>query len=181
MASEQIGVIQVRVNAISQLFDTLDPLPFRNRDLDPHAEEYIVDWAREFPRGQALTIVVHAPRHELESEQAQQLGPALHSYFNYRADVVGRELKELFQIGRKSLIIGLSVLATCMAVAQSIPAIIGYGNVSRFFGEGLIILGWVANWKPMEIFLYEWWPLARRRDLYRRLGQARVETRAFDV
>ncbi|CFX03415.1 conserved protein of unknown function [Candidatus Filomicrobium marinum] len=176
-----VGVIEVRVNEISQLFDTLDPLPFRDRDLDPHAEEYIVGWAREFPRRRAFTIIVHAPKHELGNKYAQQLEAALRSYFNYRADVVEGELKELFKVGRKSLLIGMAVLATCTVAAQAIPEIVGPGSISRFFGEGLVILGWVANWKPMEIFLYEWWPLGRRRDLYRRLGQACVEVKAFDA
>ena len=45
-------------------------------------------------------------------------------------------------------------------------------------GGKLDHFGWVANWKPIEIFLYDWWPLARRRDLYRRLAAARVEVRA---
>lgn len=36
----------------------------------------------------------------------------------------------------------------------------------------------VANWRPIEIFLYDWWPLARRRDLFRRLAAAKVELKA---
>jgi hypothetical protein len=45
--------------------------------------------------------------------------------------------------------------------------------------ESLLILGWVANWRPLEIFLYDWWPLTRRRDLYRRLAAAAVELRPY--
>ena len=41
----------------------------------------------------------------------------------------------------------------------------------------MILLGWVANWKPIEIFLYDWWPIAKRRDLYRRLAAASAEFR----
>jgi len=49
------------------------------------------------------------------------------------------------------------------------------GPLARAFEESLIIVGWVANWKPIETFLYDWWPLRRRRDLYRRLQNAAVE------
>ena len=174
------GVIELRVDQISQLFDTLDPFPFRDRDLDEHAEEYIVGWARELPRHQAIKIVVHAPDCELKSEHANQLGAALSTYFGYRAEVIARDLKELFRIGRISLLIGLIVLATCVLTARSLTMVLGSGNVSRFVDEGLIILGWVANWKPPEIFLYDWWPLARRRDLYRRLSDATIELRAAE-
>ena len=95
-----------------------------------------------------------------------------------RAAVIGRDLNELFRIGRKSLLIGLTALAACVLIARGATAALGSGNVSRFIEESLIILGWVANWKPIEIFLYDWWPLARRRDLYRRLAVAKVELRS---
>jgi hypothetical protein len=45
--------------------------------------------------------------------------------------------------------------------------------------QSFLILGWVANWRPLEIFLYDWWPLARRRDLYRRLSAAVVEIKPY--
>lgn len=40
-------VVEVRVEEVIQLFDTLDPFPFRERDLDKDAEDYIVSWARD--------------------------------------------------------------------------------------------------------------------------------------
>ena len=42
-------VIEVRVAELRQLFNAIDPSPFRERDLDPRAETFIVDWARELP------------------------------------------------------------------------------------------------------------------------------------
>ncbi len=46
--------------------------------------------------------------------------------------------------------------------------------------QSFLILGWVANWRPLEIFLYDWWPLARRRRLYRRLAAAAVELKCYE-
>jgi hypothetical protein len=175
---DEKGTIEVRVDEISQLFDTLDPFPFRERDLDGDAEEYIVGWAREFSRKSAIRILIHAPASELQREHAQELGSAFNRYFTYRAEVVERDLNELFRVGRMSSLIGVTVLAACVLGAQAATAVLGGGNLGRFVEESLIILGWVANWKPLEIFLYDWWPLARRRDLYRRLAGANVELRA---
>ena len=178
MAQDIPGTIEVQVEEIAQLFDTLDPFPFRERDLDKDAEEYIVGWARELPRDRPIEIIIYAPASELQNEHAQELGPALSRYFMYRSEVIGRDLNELFRIGRRSLLIGVAVLAACVMIARIAITVLGSGNVSRFIEEGLIILGWVANWRPIEIFLYDWWPLARRRDLYRRLAHARVELRS---
>ena len=40
-------IIEVRVADLRQLFNAIDPAPFRQRDLDPKVEEFIVEWGRE--------------------------------------------------------------------------------------------------------------------------------------
>ena len=87
------------------------------------------------------------------------------------------ELRELFRIGRASLAVGLAMLCLCIVLGAEFSSRVGETYASRFLGEGLIILGWVANWRPIQIFLYDWWPLARRRALYARLARATVEVR----
>jgi hypothetical protein len=43
------SVIEVHVGELKQLFNAIDPSPFRDKDLDPKAEEFIVGWAKELP------------------------------------------------------------------------------------------------------------------------------------
>jgi hypothetical protein len=170
---EDLSVIEIGIERLPQLFHTLDPYPFKERDLDRDVEEYIVDWARELPRHLPLSIVVHLPASEAETQAARELENALQHFFAYRAAVIGRDLKELFRIGRRAMIVGLVVLGLCLAGGNLVGAL-GDGYIARFVAEGLIILGWVANWRPIEIVLYDWWPVARRRRLYRRLAVAAV-------
>jgi hypothetical protein len=166
--------IEVRVENIAQLFDTLDPFPFPERDLDKDAEDYIVGWARELPRDQPIAIVIHMPAAELAKNDPLLLAGAFHRFFDYRAGMVVRDLNELFRVGRIALLIGVMVLGLCMTAAQFTARLFDE-TLGRFVQESLIILGWVANWKPIEIFLYDWWPLMRRRNLYQRLSQASVQ------
>jgi hypothetical protein len=166
---------------VAQLFDTLDPFPFPERDLDKDAEEYIVGWARELPRDEPITIVIHVPSAELSKHDPHILAEALNRYFEYRTGIVIRDLNELFRIGRTALLIGLAVLGFCLTAAQFAGRRLDDTPFSRFIQESLVILGWVANWKPIEIFLYDWWPLVRRRNLYRRLARARVELKPYEA
>jgi hypothetical protein len=168
-----VSTIELNVKAVAELFETLDPHPFMQRDLDRDAEEFIVGWARELPRDHALKIVVHLPKDEAATPAARELGASLKTYFEHRGDAVRRDLRELFRIGRLSLLIGVVVLVACVVAAESVAMVVG-GPLAEVMREGLIILGWVANWRPVEIFLYEWWPIARRRNLYRRLAAAQV-------
>ncbi len=171
--------IEVRVESISQLFDTLDPFPFPQRDLDKEAEEYIVGWARELPRAQKLTIRIHLPHEETHSKDAIALPIAFDRYFTYRAEMLGRDLNELFRIGRRALLVGVTALTVCLMLSQFLIGMFGENTLVQIVAESLIIVGWVANWKPIEIFLYDWWPISRRCSLYRRLAVAKVELQPY--
>jgi hypothetical protein len=165
--------IELRVREIGQLFQSLDPLPYRERDLDERVEEYVVGWAGEMARA-PIEIVIHLPSVEAARDEASHIEEAIQNYFAYRAEVIGWDLRDLFRVGRAALLAGLVVLATCVVLGRLLGERLGEGYLGRFFEEGLIILGWVANWRPIQIFLYDWQPLARRRRLYLRLAKAAV-------
>jgi len=171
--------IEIRVNDIAQLFQTLDPFPFRERDLADEAEDYIVGWAREIPGNRPIRIAVHIPDTESQGKPSGELAEAFQRYFAGRSAVFQRDLNELFRVGRRSLAIGASILVACFLLAHLVADYLSESAFKRLAEESFLILGWVANWRPLEIFLYDWWPLARRRDLYDRLAAATVELRPY--
>ena len=66
------NLIEIRVNDIAQLFHTLDPFPFREKDLADEAEDYIVGWAREMPGNRPIKIVVHIPDTESQGKSIER-------------------------------------------------------------------------------------------------------------
>ena len=172
-------VIELRVDEIAQLFHTLDPFPFRERDLDKEAEDFIVGWARELPANRPIKIAIHFPATDAQRKAAQDLDEAFSRYFSYRASTLQRDLNELFRVGRRSLAIGVPILIACLVTAHIAAGYSVDAPFKRLIEESFLILGWVANWRPLEIFLYDWWPVAQRRDLYRRLSMATVELQPY--
>jgi hypothetical protein len=69
--------------------------------------------------------------------------------------------------------VGLVFLAGCFVIGELV-AKIGQGTAAELTREGLTIGGWVAMWRPLEIYLYDWWPLRDERRLLERLARARV-------
>jgi hypothetical protein len=177
MSAEPASAIELRVDDVGQLFDTLDPFPFRERDLDKDAEEYIVGWARELAPSQPITIIVHLPPEKASEQAATDIRQAFSRYFDYRAGIIRRDLNELFRVGWRSLAIGVVALFVSIGAAQIVVAVRPSDTVGRLIEDSSLILGWVANWRPLEIFLYEWWPIERRLRLYRRLAAAKVLVR----
>jgi len=175
------NIIEIRVSEIAQLFHTLDPFPFREKDLDREAEDYIVGWARELPPKRPFKIIVHFPKDEAQISAAGELREAFGRYFAGRAEVIQGDLNELLRIGRRSLTIGVAILFACLFLAQFAAGYLSDAPFKRIIEESFLILGWVANWRPLEIFLYDWWPIARRRDLYRRLSAATIESKPYPV
>lgn len=164
--------IQVRLRELAQLFNSLDPSPFYERDLDDDAEAFIVGSARELGAQRAYEIVVH-----LQTPPPPERGGALEStvrhFFHERTEVKRRELRELLRRGRLSLLIGLTFLAGCLALSEVI-ARAGFGPVAQIVRESMIIGGWVAMWRPLEIFLYDWWPVQDELRILAGLARARV-------
>jgi hypothetical protein len=46
--------------------------------------------------------------------------------------------------------------------------------------EGLLIVGWVALWRPLEVFLYEWWPIRQRQRRFQYIATMPMEVRSRD-
>lgn len=123
-------------------------------------------------------IRLHLPEDETARAQTESVAPAIRAYFAYRAGIADRDRREVFRLGRRYLAIGLGVLALCLLAARAVPEVLGAGPAAEILAESLLILGWVANWKPLETLLYDWLPLYRRAALLRRLAAAEVEVRA---
>src|ERR1700726_504646 len=172
--------IEVRIEKVVQLFHSLDPFPFREKDLDSGAEEFIVGWARELPPDKPIRIVVHLPETEVSTPEARELGAALTQYFRYRARVMALDLSELFRVGRRAMAIGFTVLSFSTITGQTVVNLVP-SPIGSVIQESLLIFGWVANWRPIEIFLYDWWPVVRQRNLYQRLSAAEVKLRPYKL
>jgi len=164
------AVIRVHVTELRQLFNSIDPSPFRSRDLDPRAEEFIVGWAKEFGRKRQLALVVSIDRSAGLPDEAAVLRDAIHEFFRQRALGQRQRLHELLRVGRTSLAIGLVVLASAVAAGNFLASLMKNGDVGQILREMLFIVGWVSMWRPLEIFLYDWWPIQEEARLSDRLA-----------
>jgi hypothetical protein len=173
------SAIQLRLGHIGQLFNSLDPAPFRERGLDQAVEQYILEAARELGGREALEIVVHLPGSELTHPLSAEIVPAIGHHFRHLATAEDSALRELARDGRRALAVGLVIFATCLFLIALIEEYFPYPRLARLAEDSLIILGWVGMWGPLDILLFERGPLLRRRRLYRRLMDASVAIRGF--
>jgi len=166
--SENPVRIEVRLRELAQLFNSMDPSPFSERDLDGDAEEFIVSWARELPTHRTIELFIQLAVPPAPTRAAALEGAVRH-FFAERASIKRLEFRQLMRRGRQSLLIGLIFLAGCILLGDLVNA-----GGAVIYKEGLTIVGWVAMWRPLEVYLYDWWPLRDEWRLLERLAEMKV-------
>lgn len=167
--------IEIRIKSVDQLFNSLDPAPFRERELDREAERHIVAYAREVAAGRPIKLVINLPT--AEPAQARELEAAIGNHFAHQAREQETELNELRRLGHKGLAVGLLVMLFATLVGVALTNAFPDSRFIETIEHSLIIFGWVALWRPIEILLYDRWPLIRARKLFQRLAAAPVIVR----
>jgi hypothetical protein len=172
-------LIEMRLRTVMQIFNSLDPSPFHEKDLDPDAEAYITEIVQDFPLAQPMKIIIHLPCRETECEEAATLEMAIRNHYNYLEASAARELRLKFRQGRVSLAIGIAFLLV-MGVISTVISPYTHSGFAAWVAGGLLIVSWVAMWEPINIFLYLWWPIRRKRRIYEKISRMKVEVQHDD-
>jgi len=106
MAVKNAKSIQLKLHDISRLFNSMDPSPFIEKDLDDDAEEFIVSWAQEFSPGAPVKLKIYLEQWPAEDPN-EMIRHAVHFYFAHRTQMAALDFKRLMKQGRTSLLIGL--------------------------------------------------------------------------
>lgn len=172
--------IEIRIRSVQQLFDSRDPAPFRERDLDDDFTEYITATADEFSQGTPLRIqiLVEEPA-PTEGLGVETITSAIRTHFQYQIDLKRIQLSKLFKTARLFLSIGVVCLLTCLALARLVEAQLLWKEGALAIREGFVIFGWVSLWKPFELILFDWYPVYDRIRLMRKLLNTEIAIR-FD-
>lgn len=167
-------LLKLRLSGFPQLFSSLDPAPFHERELDSEAASYIFEWASEAPARQPLALQLVLDAGHVDPAEAAAVPDAVHDFFRRRAAARRKEVRKLLRIGRISLWVAIAFILIASAVAQWLGNVLPTGRHATLVQESIIVACWVAMWRPAGIFLYDWWPLIADARLYDRLGQMAV-------
>jgi hypothetical protein len=172
-----VVLLELAITRIEQLFNTLDPAPFHEKDMDSDAEEYIYEAVEEISLTQPVRLVIRMPAEVVSAGKQMVVKEAIQHYFTYRAEITRRQIRHIFWLGRVSLLIGVAFLVVCIGLHHLLEYMAPQAFWSILFREGLLISGWVAMWKPIQIFLYDWWPLRHRMQTLLKISAMEVEIR----
>lgn len=170
----ETGVIEVYVRELDQFFDSMDPSPFHEKDLDRSAHEYLVGTAKELSGGGKMALRVYLAKPVGLPDEGKVLGDAIRVYFRRQAEMARRTLREKCRWGWINLVIGLTLLGLSVIVGEIVARRLAQGPLATVLRESLLIGGWVAMWRPMDFFLYEWWAMRAELRIFEQLSEVAV-------
>ena len=167
-------LIEITLSSVLQLFNSFDPAPFHEKELDSAAEHYIVETVKDFPKKTPFKIVIYLPPDIATTERAQKIPHAIHNHFEYKMLVSDRKFRSRFRYGRVSLLIGLSFL-TIALIARQLVSTLENHLLALLFADALLIIGWVAMWEPITVLLYELWPIIQQKKTYDKISRMEID------
>jgi hypothetical protein len=176
--NRKVELIEIKIRKINQLFNSLDPSPFLEKDLDDDACEYIVSSVAEYPLKTKQKIVIYIPKYEKKKISEQDISRAMRHFFEYKELLAEKSIRLKLQEGQQSMIIGVIFLATCIFLRSLMPE--SDDLMMHIIAEGLSIGGWVAMWKPISDILYEWWPSHKEKKIYNKISKMDIEFKWMD-
>ena len=186
LGNEEKGVIEVRIKNEMQLFDARDPAPFRDKDLDEDFVEYVLASAHELKNPKRFHLRIFIGDRPTESHEIpevsisqkvaspEEVADAIKDYFDYHWDLKKMEFKNHLKRAQIFFWVGVVLLSMCLSLAQNLDQITDVKWV-HLLREGLVIFGWVSIWKPIELLLYDWYPVYEKMDLFKKLSMADVD------
>ena len=92
--------IEIYLENLEQFFNSMDPSPFHEKDLDDDAEEFIVSSAEEFQVNDPIVLVIHLSRYPTNIDPQQVVEKAVHNHFAYKARLNRLQFRRLLREGR---------------------------------------------------------------------------------
>ena len=170
-----MGMRLAAVKTLHQLFDERDPSPFPERDLNEKFATYVLSSVQEFPLKAPIKLRVLVQGDGVDVNVKAVLPEAFQKHFAYEARVARVKNRERGKTSRWFLLLGLLCLFAWLSIAQLLASIGSDNKFLEIAREGFVIIGWVGMWRPVDVILYDWWPLREQRLYLEKVSAMDVE------
>ena len=173
--SAATNTITLDVHSVQRLLDA-EGSPLLCPRIHPEAARSIFHDAERQRVNGDFQVAIRVPAQDLP--RGSEVEAAIHAHFAAESADAGCELRETLRRGGYGPLIALLVVASLVMFAEWLQ-VFGQGRLYKYLSESLIIIGWVTLWTPIELLLFEHFPIRCGRNLTWALAHSRVvlETR----
>jgi hypothetical protein len=171
---EGLPCIDLHLKAIHNLFDSRDPAAYFERDIDADAFDYLVGLAEDLPPRQPFRIALWFAEPPSQAIPDTTIAQAFRTHIGFALLRAERRTIRQFRHTRTTFFVGLALLVASLFLREATKASAS-DPIGLAVREGILIVGWVAMWRPLESFFYDWLPYMQQRRLLRRMSAAPID------
>ena len=163
--------IEISLDTYIDVFNEWDPAPFKNRDLDPHFEEFIKDCSADIPMKYKIELSLCLPKEQYDPQKETIIKEGIVTSFQSNIEIINKNIRGM---NKNSLVYSLTALVFLISAILLEP----YSINSVFFSlllQGLFIGGWVFLWEAFNIYFFIKGNIKNQRRVYKRLALSDIE------
>lgn len=169
----EIQNIKVEISKLGQLITVDNANTYPGTGVDSDASEYLHNKADLIRLNHDVRLEVSIPK--ISGEEKELATKVLHRFFDYKTQVAKKDLAHNFAQGITSIIFSVILVISCALIYILFKVLGASDGLMTLISSILIIACWVAVWTPVEIFLFNWWPIRHEVRVYRKLSTMEVE------
>lgn len=144
-------IIQAAVNRYNEIFNELDPAPFKKRDINQDLKDYLEDCSLDIPLRYNVILQFNIPKSVRDSEKEKRIESGLKTYFSFLMNSLEKNLKRSYQ---KNIIYIMTAFFLLFIAALASTIIDDKEIIFSTLIQGLYIGGWVFLWEAISSFSF---------------------------
>ncbi|MFX1514444.1 MAG: hypothetical protein ACFFCQ_17865 [Promethearchaeota archaeon] len=163
-------IIKVAIDSYKDIFNGLDPAPFKRRDLDPDLLQYLEDCSSDIPMKNPINLQFNVEEALQDEETEKKVKLGLTTYFSFMMYSKRRQLKRSMKKNAFNVIIAFIFLITAFLLEPHIS-----NNLFLLtLLEGLFVGGWVFLWQAISSFAFQNRDIKHKYKEYQRFCAAPI-------
>ena len=143
-------IISVAIGNYADIFNELDPAPFRKRDLNQNLRDYLEDSSSDIPLKYNIILQFNISVEAMDPDKEEKIRSGLKTYFKFVRDLLRNRISQSYKkssiyVFSSFLLLSLSYLLRTTMIA---------GLFFTILVEGITIGGWVFLWEAISTFAF---------------------------
>ena len=176
MRNENSSTIILRLKDSKHMFVSSETPPFGVDGLPISGMEYLFNQLSVQKSLSISKLRIQFPASLLSTFKFSEIDQQIKKFCSYKIDQIDNEKSELTREGLHALQSGGIFLAVSLLLATLVQRFALLPDLLQEFAvEGLLIVGWVGLWHPIEIFIYGLWPYRKEKKIYEHIANMEIE------
>ncbi len=164
-------IINVKIKSYNDIFNDLDPAPFRKRDLDQDLVAYLDECSLDIPLKRGIITQFVGKKEMKDEDKEGRIIKGFRNYYDFLCLYVNRQIKNTYKKSIFYFFTSIFFLIFSYYFPQSNINIF----LSKLAKEGLNIGGWVFLWEAIVLVGFSIRELKIERKRYERLAKSSVK------